>query len=242
MVGELEPEALRFPRRKQGLSKEVGRWFSGLLEARDYGTALRRVREFKQVEMLRIAARDLARLGRVPEITQEISDVADVCLQSVWQSCRQQLAERYGQPYHQDANGRWQPTAGCVLGLGKLGGQELNYSSDVDVIFFYSEEGSVFKEPPGKGKTPRPVLTQPSVFQSPGRGVYCGSNADDGGRHAVPDRRAPAAGRRCRSAEPVAGKLRELLRPVGPNLGTDDADQSAAEWQARKRWRRSFWR
>src|ERR1043166_3141502 len=38
---------------------------------------------------------------------------------------------------------RRQPTPGCVLGLGKLGGQELNYSSDVDVIFVYSEEGSV---------------------------------------------------------------------------------------------------
>ena len=33
--------------------------------------------------------------------------------------------------------------------MGKLGGQELNYSSDVDVLFVYSEEGSVFKEPPG---------------------------------------------------------------------------------------------
>ena len=58
----------------------------------------------------------------------------------------------------------WQPTAGCVLGMGKLGGQELNYSSDVDVLFVYSEEGSVFKEPPGNGKAPRPVLTNHQFF------------------------------------------------------------------------------
>src|SRR5262249_7285374 len=42
-----------------------------------------------------------------------------------------------------------------VLGLGKLGGQELNYSSDVDVIFVYAEEGTVFREPP-RAATPAP--------------------------------------------------------------------------------------
>ena len=61
--------------------------------------------------------------------------MADVCLDGVWQVCHRQLAGRYGQPWHQDAGGQWQPTAGCVLGMGKLGGQELNYSSDVDVHF-----------------------------------------------------------------------------------------------------------
>ena len=49
-------------------------------------------------------------------------------------------------------DGRWQPTAFCVLGMGKLGGQELNYSSDVDVMFVYSEEGQVFKATAGEGR------------------------------------------------------------------------------------------
>ena len=146
----LLPEALNFARRKQSLLAEVGRWLPPMLEARDYAGALSRLRQFKQREMLRIAARDLARFGNISEITQEISDVADVCLESVWQVCHLQLRERYGLPYHQDAQGRWQPTAGCMLGLGKLGGHELNYSSDVDVIFVYSEEGSVFKSKPQK--------------------------------------------------------------------------------------------
>ncbi len=138
----------------------MNRWLKPLLAASDYGAALTRLREFKQREMLRIAGRDLARLGKLAEILQEISDVADVCLDAVWQVCHQQLTGRHGQPWHQDADGRWQPTAGCVLGMGKLGGQELNYSSDVDVLFVYSEEGSVFKEPPedskGFGECPFP--------------------------------------------------------------------------------------
>src|SRR5207237_4500723 len=91
------------------------------------------------------------------------SDLADVCLNGVWQSCLQQFTERHGRPHHQDPDRRWHPTFGAVLGLGKLGGQELNYSSDVDVIFLYSEEGSVFKERPG-AKGARPSMTNHQFF------------------------------------------------------------------------------
>jgi len=149
----LDLEHLRFPRRDRGLSNEVQGWLKDLLDAKDYATALSRIRQFKQREMLRIAARDLARLSNVPEITREISDVADVCLDTVWQICHRQLTERFGQPSHQDVKGKWQPTQFCVLGMGKLGGQELNYSSDVDVLFVYSDEGSVFK-PGSAGVSP----------------------------------------------------------------------------------------
>ena len=163
-LGELKPEMLKFPRRKQGMRNEVSRWLKPLLAASDFGAVLTRLREFKQREMMRIAGRDLARLANLPDIIQEISDVADVCLDGVWQVCFSQLVGRYGQPWHQDADSQWQPTAGCVLGMGKLGGQELNYSSDVDVMFAYSEEGSVFKEPPGKDEAPQPTLTSHQFF------------------------------------------------------------------------------
>lgn len=160
----LEVEALRHPRRWQGMRREVEGWLDPLLEARDFATALRRLREFKQREMLRIAARDLARLGGVREIMRELSDVADVCLETVWRVCRLQLEARLGCPYHLLTTGRWQPTEACVFGMGKLGGQELNYSSDVDVLFVYDEEGSVFREPPVKRRTPPPGLTSHEFF------------------------------------------------------------------------------
>src|SRR6266702_2663753 len=102
------------------------------LRNRDYETALKSARQFKQREMFRIGARDLAHLGDVLEITRELSDLADVCLNAVWTICSNRLAEKYGRPFHRDAGGRWRETQGCVLGMGKLGGQELNYSSDVD--------------------------------------------------------------------------------------------------------------
>ena len=223
----LEPEALKFPRRKQGLRNEVNRWLKPLLAASDYGAALTRLREFKQREMLRIAGRDLARLGKLPEILQEISDVADVCLDAVWQVCHQQLTGRHGQPWHQDAGGRWQPTAGCVLGMGKLGGQELNYSSDVDVLFVYSEEGSVFKEPPGERKAPRPALTNHQFFNRLAEAFIAEVSrmTPEGALYRIDLRLRPEGD--AGSAQPFAGRLRELLRAVGPDLGADDADQGA---------------
>jgi [glutamine synthetase] adenylyltransferase / [glutamine synthetase]-adenylyl-L-tyrosine phosphorylase len=144
----LEPDFLKFPRREQGLRHEIGRWLGPLLQRNEYEAAFAALRQFKQREMLRIAARDLGRLAGVLEITREISQVADVCLDAVCRLCRQSLTQRLGRPYYLDAAGRWRESQFCVLGLGKLGGYELNYSSDVDVLFIYSEEGSVFKSPP----------------------------------------------------------------------------------------------
>lgn len=158
----LEIESLRHPRRADGLKREVDSWLNPLLAAQDFAGALRRIREFKQRELLRIAARDLARLADVVVITRELSDLADVCLAAVARICHQQWRERLGQPHHQLPDGSWQPTPYCVLGLGKLGGQELNYSSDVDVILVYAEEGAVFKEPP---RTSEPAAKGPSNHQ-----------------------------------------------------------------------------
>jgi glutamate-ammonia-ligase adenylyltransferase len=162
----LEPGILEHPRREQGFRREIEEWLKPSLERDDCEPAFARLREFKQREMLRIAARDLARLGGTLEITREISDVADVCLDAVLRLCLQPLARRLGRPFHAAPDGPWQPTRFCVLGLGKLGGQELNYSSDVDVMFLYSEEGRLFKtaprsrEPSGKSMASHQFFTR----------------------------------------------------------------------------------
>lgn len=146
----LDIELLGKPRWTDRLQEDIDRRVSPLTEAREYSRAFVELREFKQREMLRIAARDLGRLAGAEEITREISDVADVCLSTVYRMCWEQLLDRLGRPFHQDVDGRWQTTGFSVIGLGKLGGQELNYSSDVDVVLVYTEEGSTFKEGPPK--------------------------------------------------------------------------------------------
>lgn len=159
----LRPVLLEHPRRKDGLARDVETWLGPALKVADYAGALAKLREFKEKQTLRIAARDLARLSSVPDITRELSDLADVSLETVWRVVMAQLTARHGTPWHQDAEGSWQQTQACVFGMGKLGGQELNYSSDVDVIFAYDEEGGVFQAAPEK-KNPRPVLTNHQFF------------------------------------------------------------------------------
>jgi glutamate-ammonia-ligase adenylyltransferase len=161
----LTPENLAYSRQEQGLRREVNAFLQPALKARDYAGALSALRQFKRREMLRIAARDLARLADAPQTIRDISNVADVTLDAVLRLCRQQLTERLGAPYHQDADGVWHPTQFCVLGLGKLGGQELNYSSDVDVMFVYSEEGGVFKEPPRPKTSAEHALSNHQFFK-----------------------------------------------------------------------------
>lgn len=160
----LEPDWIEHPRTWQGLQREVREWFEPKLADRDFAGALAELRRFKQREMLRIGARDLARLGDVAEITREISDVADICLDAVLRICWQELAARAGLPYEQDESGHWRPASFCVFALGKLGGQELNYSSDVDLLFAYSDEGQVFKDPPAKAGPPRSIMSNHQFF------------------------------------------------------------------------------
>lgn len=161
----LDVRALRFPRTDQGLRREVVALVGPLLEQQDHSGALSQLRRFKAREMLRIGARDLAGLGRVDELTRELSDVADLCLDWVHRVCWQRLSGRCGLPYHQMPDGGWRPTPCCVLGLGKLGGQELNYSSDVDVMFVYEEEGFVFREPPTARAKPGQGMANHDFFR-----------------------------------------------------------------------------
>ncbi|MBN2505359.1 MAG: bifunctional [glutamate--ammonia ligase]-adenylyl-L-tyrosine phosphorylase/[glutamate--ammonia-ligase] adenylyltransferase [Verrucomicrobia bacterium] len=157
-------EELPHPRHASGLRREVQPWLARALAARDGAGALARLRRFKRREMLRIALRDLGGFAPLPQLVREISDVADVCLDSVLQISLAPLTARFGRPHHQDAADRWQPTRFAVIGLGKLGGQELNYSSDVDVIFVYDEEGTVFKEPPRKAAPPGQAMSNHEFF------------------------------------------------------------------------------
>ena len=143
---QLQPSLLKHPRREQGLQREVHAFLSPALDRSDYAGALEQMRLFKQKEMLRIGARDLAHLGSLPEITLELSNLADVCLRGAYDVCRRQLEAKLGIPAYRDGRGKLHRSGFCVLGLGKLGGQELNYSSDVDLLMVYREEGATTRD------------------------------------------------------------------------------------------------
>jgi glutamate-ammonia-ligase adenylyltransferase len=101
------------------------------------------LRRFKRREMLRIGVRDLLRLSPVPETVGVLSDLATVLIQAALHVVEQDLRLRYGMPMHRDGRGKPAETGFVVMALGKLGGSELNYSSDVDLIYVYeSEQGA----------------------------------------------------------------------------------------------------
>lgn len=161
----LDVEGLRRARSEAGLRREVETWLAPALAERREAEALARLRAFQRRELVRIAARDLARLGRVEELTRELSALADVCLAAVFRVCWGQLTTRFGLPHEVAPSGEWRPSRFSVLGLGKLGGQELNYSSDVDVLFVYSDEGFTFKTPPRPGSTAGKGLPNHDFFR-----------------------------------------------------------------------------
>ncbi|HMP83391.1 MAG TPA: bifunctional [glutamate--ammonia ligase]-adenylyl-L-tyrosine phosphorylase/[glutamate--ammonia-ligase] adenylyltransferase [Verrucomicrobiota bacterium] len=163
-INVVETQSLRHPRQAQGFRTDADTLLKPLLANGDFAVALDALRSFKHREMLRIAARDLARMSNVTEITRELSDLTDVCLNAVCAICFSQCATRYGIPFHQDTTGRRRQTTFCVLGMGKLGGQELNYSSDVDVLFVYEAEGEVFKSPPSDKSLLRAVMSNHQFF------------------------------------------------------------------------------
>ncbi len=162
----LAPERLAAPGHEASSRREVNGWLKPALARRDFAAARAQLRHFQQREHLRIAVRDLARLGLGPDLARELTTVADLCLGVVLQLCLAQLTDRLGSPWHRDAAERWQPTPFAVLGLGQLGGQELDYRSEVALLFVYAEEGEVFQMPPkpddpaGEGMTSRAFFQQ----------------------------------------------------------------------------------
>ncbi len=116
------------------------------------------LRRFRRREMLRIGVRDLLRLADVRETTASLSDLAGVLIQAAYDVVNAELRRQYGVPMHKTRQGRWVETGFAVMGMGKLGGHELNYSSDVDLIFVYASHDGETKTPRGRsGDTPAAV-------------------------------------------------------------------------------------
>ena len=95
---------------------------------------------FKRREYVRIFTRELLGLASLPEITGEISALSDVLIEQALLYCKSELRGRYqGWPQLRSPEGRVAPARFCVLAFGKLGGNELNYSSDVDLLYLYDD-------------------------------------------------------------------------------------------------------
>jgi len=96
---------------------------------------------FKRRNILRIALKDVLRLSTLGETTLELSTLADVILKNALSYCDQELARRYGRPQYRDHEGRVAPSGFSVVSLGQLGGNELSYRANIDLLFLYARDG-----------------------------------------------------------------------------------------------------
>ncbi|MBI1964238.1 MAG: glutamate-ammonia-ligase adenylyltransferase, partial [Candidatus Rokubacteria bacterium] len=102
------------------------------------GPRLRALRRFKYRHLLRIGARDLLGDADLAVTAGELSHLADACLGAALAAADTAARQEWGAPL--DPGGA--PTGLAVIGMGKLGGEELNYSSDVDLIFVNGADGA----------------------------------------------------------------------------------------------------
>ena len=150
------------------------------------------LRRFRRRAMLRIAARDLDG-APFEEVVAEVSDVADACLAH---AC---------------------PDGYAIVALGKLGGRELNYASDVDLLLLHREEvGGDIAETDGRQPDRRPV------------------RPDLRGRRAPRRPHAPARGAAPGSLVRTLARHPRVLRARGRHLGTPGDDQGASRRRATK--------
>ena len=117
----------------------VGRAVEEVHDAKDAAEAMRRLRNFKQKETIRIAWCDLVLDHRIEQITEQISVAAAAVCEGAVFWCRRRLSDKFGPPFVADGDS----CRFVILALGKLGGNELNYSSDIDLIAVYEFDGPI---------------------------------------------------------------------------------------------------
>jgi glutamate-ammonia-ligase adenylyltransferase len=115
--------------------------------ARDDAGLLRAFRRFRRRHMLRIGTNDIIHDRTLEEVTLDLSDVADAAVEIALESALRGVSSRFGEPVTDEG----QPVRCVALAFGKHGGQELNYSSDIDLMFVYDHEGQTRGKGGGAG-------------------------------------------------------------------------------------------
>jgi glutamate-ammonia-ligase adenylyltransferase len=138
------------------LSEELARFVTRTIDVDDTG----RLAMFKRREMLRIYLRDCLGIATLSEVTEELSNLADVILSYSVAHAHQELTKLHGTPQAHDERGRIAKSELAIVALGKLGCRELNYASDIDLLFLYSAGG----ETSGDGRNPESVIGNKEFF------------------------------------------------------------------------------
>ncbi|MES1933783.1 (glutamate--ammonia-ligase) adenylyltransferase [Salinisphaera shabanensis T35B1] len=129
----LDPRQLYRPPRRAELAKDLAADLAGI-DADDLELRMDTLRRFKQSATLRIAAADVSNSMPLMIVSDHLTELAELVLDAALDMAWHQMTQRYGTP--RADNGERAPFA--IIAYGKLGGLELGYTSDLDLVFVYS--------------------------------------------------------------------------------------------------------
>jgi glutamate-ammonia-ligase adenylyltransferase len=102
---------------------------------------------FKNDQQLCVGVRDILGKEDVQAVTGALSDIAQTCLAQIAAREYERLAARFGTPRIAAGRRAGKPCDWVILGMGKFGGREMNYHSDLDIVFLYEADGHTSAEP-----------------------------------------------------------------------------------------------
>jgi len=136
----IDPNVLYAPPDRQRLEAELAREFCRL-DHDDQEQAMDRLRYFKQAQTLRVAAADIVGALPVTKVSDHLTWIAEVILEKSLEAVWQMLTAKHGEPKFQ-RDGEALSAHFIIVAYGKLGGMELGYGSDLDLVFIHDSEGS----------------------------------------------------------------------------------------------------
>ena len=136
----LDSRTLYSPLRKTGLAQEFTERLASV-EAGDLEQEMETLRREKQTNVLRVAAADLAQALPLMVVSDHLTEIAEVCVDKAVSLAWRDITERHGEPRYQ-LDGKTKTAGFAVIGYGKLGGIELSYGSDLDLVYLHNSHGS----------------------------------------------------------------------------------------------------
>lgn len=138
----IDPQQLYNPIALEDYRTEL-RDFLARIPEEDMEQQMEALRQFKQICLLRIAAADIAGVLPVMKVSDHLTYLAEAFVEAVVSQAWMQLTEKYGEPTHlKDREGK----GFAVIGYGKVGGWELGYNSDLDVVFMHDCPNNVYTD------------------------------------------------------------------------------------------------
>ncbi len=134
----LDPRRLYEPMPKEALEEELKTQLS--YDCDDIEQQMSRLIEFKQSNILRVAAAELTSAMPVEKVSDHLTYIAEIVLEAVCRFAREHLENRHGKPQY-IVDDTMQNAEFCVIAYGKLGSYELGFGSDLDLVFLHDSQG-----------------------------------------------------------------------------------------------------